>query len=357
MTDLSSPGLRDSYGRVMRDLRVSLTDRCNFRCLYCLPETEEAANFYQTRFDAEKNPVPKAFALPPLKPKSELLTFEEIERLVQIAAELGIQKIRLTGGEPLLRKNIEILIERLSRIPGIHDLAITTNGFLFQQKAEALKQAGLQRVSFSMDSLDRENFRKMTGRDGLNEVLGAIRAAKKLGMIPVKVNAVVIRGLNDHEIESLTQFAHDEEISFRFIEFMPLDSSRAWLKELVVPGREILKRLQERFDLNAVQSANKSETARRWRINGSSAEIGIISPVTEPFCGHCNRLRLTADGKIRTCLFSLHEHDLKRLLRSGVDDEAIRDTLRTIVWQKEARHHIGEADFVQPERSMSCIGG
>jgi GTP 3',8-cyclase len=349
--------LTDSHGRVMRDLRVSLTDRCNFRCLYCLPETEAAANFYRGRFDPLKNPNPKRLPLPPLKPRAEILSFEEIERLVQIAVDLGIRKIRLTGGEPLLRKDIEHLVARLSRIPDIEDLALTTNGFLFAQKGEALQQAGLRRVSFSMDSLDRENFRKMTGRDGLDEVLAGIALAKQLGMNPVKVNAVVIRELNDHELEALAQFAVDQGIQFRFIEFMPLDSSRGWMKELVVSGREILERLSNRFDLEPITTANKAETARRWRIRGTRAEIGIIAPVTEPFCGHCNRLRLTADGKIRTCLFSLHEHDLKTPLRTAATDADIAAQLKQIVWQKEARHHIGEKDFIQPERTMSCIGG
>jgi cyclic pyranopterin phosphate synthase len=341
----------------MRDLRVSLTDRCNFRCLYCLPETEEAANFYRGRFDAIKNPNPKRLPLPQLKPRSEILTFEEIERIVRLAVRLGIEKIRLTGGEPLLRKDIEKLIARISVIPGIRDLALTTNGFLFTQKAEALRAAGLRRASFSMDSLDRDNFRKITGRDGLHEVLDGIKAAKRLVMEPVKVNAVVIRNLNDHEVEALAQFAVDHELQFRFIEFMPLDSSRTWMKDLVVPGREILDRLSRRFDLESLTSANKSETARRWRIRGTRAEIGVIAPVTEPFCGHCNRLRLTADGKLRTCLFSLHEHDLKTPVRDGASDAEIATQLRAIVLQKEARHHIGEKEFRQPERTMSCIGG
>ena len=342
----------------MRDLRVSLTDRCNFRCLYCLPETEEAANFYRGRFDPVKNPRPPTpLALPALKPRHELLTFEEIERVIRIAAALGIQKIRLTGGEPLLRKDIERLVERIAAIPGINDLALTTNGFLFRQKAAALKAAGLRRISFSMDSLSPENFKKMTGRDGLREVQHGIYLAKQLGMSPVKVNAVVIRGLNDHEIESLAAYAIENEIHYRFIEFMPLDSSRAWLKELVVPGREILERLSRRFELDRVVTENKAETAQRWKIRGTRAEIGIIAPVSEPFCGHCNRLRMTADGKIRTCLFSLHEHDLKSLLRNSASDQDISAELKKMVLQKEARHHIGEPEFVQPERTMSCIGG
>lgn len=349
--------LSDSFGRVMRDLRVSLTDRCNFRCMYCLPETEEAANFYRTRFHPEKNPNPRALPLPPLKPRHEILTLEEIERLVRIAAGLGIRKIRLTGGEPLLRKNIEHLVERISRLPGIDDLALTTNGFLFQQKAEALRRAGLHRVSFSMDSLDQANFQKITGRDGLKEVLDSLCLARELGFTNLKVNAVIIRGINDHEIEALAEFAAREEISFRFIEFMPLDSSRTWLKELVVSGRELLERLASRFDLEPVQSANKAETARHWKISGTRGEIGIIAPVSEPFCGHCNRIRLTADGKIRTCLFSIHEHDLKESLRAGASDHELEETLRGIVLEKEAGHRIGQPDFVQPERTMSCIGG
>ncbi|MGV3774492.1 MAG: GTP 3',8-cyclase MoaA, partial [Verrucomicrobiales bacterium] len=303
---MDSTLLRDSHGRIMRDLRVSLTDRCNFRCMYCLPETEEAANFYRGRFDAIRNPQPKRIALPPLKPRAELLSFEEIERIVRIAADLGIDKIRLTGGEPLLRKDLELLVEKLSSIKGIRDLAITTNGFLFNEKAVALKKAGLQRVSFSLDSLDPLNFKKMTGRDGLEKVLEGIELAKQLGLTPVKVNAVVIRGINDHEIELLAEFAQQKELSFRFIEFMPLDSSRTWLKEMVVPGREILERLQAKFRLQPVVSSNKSETARRWKFSEGNGEIGIIAPVSEPFCGHCNRLRLTADGKLRTCLFSIY---------------------------------------------------
>jgi cyclic pyranopterin phosphate synthase len=349
-------GLVDSHGRVMRDLRVSLTERCNFRCLYCLPETEEAANFYRTKMAAaHETRAPFVFKLPD-RPRSEILSFEEIERLVRISAELGIQKIRLTGGEPLLRHDVPDLVRRIAAINGIEDLAMTTNGFFFEKRARDLVRAGLKRISFSMDSLDPANFKKITGRDGLNEVLGSIRLAKELGLNPVKVNAVVIRGINDHEIESLAAFAAREGLAMRFIEFMPLDSSRAWLKEMVVPSREILERLATRFDLEKI-AAKPSETAKRWRIPGTESEIGIIAPVTEPFCGHCNRLRLTADGKMRTCLFSVTEHDLRTLLRAGADDETIARRLREIVGLKEDRHHIGEEGFIQPERSMSCIGG
>ena len=353
----ASAGLGDSFGRVMRDLRVSVTDRCNFRCLYCLPETEEAANFYRTKFDPLRNPTPAVPAALQWKPKSQILSFEEIERVVRIFVELGIQKVRLTGGEPLLRHGLDQLVARVAAIPGITDLAMTTNGSLFCQQAEALRAAGLRRISFSLDSLNRDNFKKMTGRDGLDQVLAGIARAQELGLQPVKVNAVVIRGINDHELESLAEFARARQLSFRFIEFMPLDSGRAWLQELVVPGREILERLQARHALQLVPPSSPAETARRWRFEEGRAEIGIIAPVTEPFCGHCNRIRLTADGKVRTCLFSVVEHDLKPFLRGGASDADIARELREIVGQKEERHHIGEPDFVQPERSMSCIGG
>jgi cyclic pyranopterin phosphate synthase len=349
--------LSDSFGRVMRDLRISLTDRCNFRCLYCLPETEEAANFYRAKFDAVLNPSPAPFRLPEWKPRSEILTFEEIERLVRIFAALGVTKIRLTGGEPLLRQRVEVLVGKVAAVPGLRDLAMTTNGFLFSRKAQALKAAGLKRVSFSMDSLDRANFQRMTGRDALADVQAAIQLAQAMEFSPVKVNAVVIRGINDHELESLAGFAQQHGLSFRFIEFMPLDSSRAWMKEMVVPGREILDRLRARFDLVPATADNPSETARRWSFRDGRGEIGIIAPVSEPFCGHCNRIRLTADGKIRTCLFSVHEHDVKALLRSGATDDQLIERLRHIVWQKEPRHRIGEPEFEQPQRTMSCIGG
>lgn len=346
--------LVDSHGRVLRDLRVSLTDRCNFRCLYCLPETEAAQNFYRGHWAHMPNAAP---IVQQWVPRSNLLSFEEIERIVRLAVGLGVQKIRLTGGEPLLRHEVEKLVASIAALDGIADLAMTSNGFLFPQKAKALRQAGLRRVSFSLDSLNRENFKKITGRDGLSEVLTSITLAQELGFSPVKVNAVIIRGLNDHEIESLAAFAQERALSLRFIEFMPLDSARAWLKEMVVTGRELLERLNARFELHPVPLENPSATARRWAFPGGRGEVGIIAPVSEPFCGHCNRLRLTADGKIRTCLFSVTEHDLRSLVRGGASDDELASWLRGVVWQKEARHHIGEKDFVPASRSMSCIGG
>jgi len=346
--------LIDSHGRTLRDLRVSLTDRCNFRCLYCLPETEAAQNFYRGHWAhlPDSQPILQQWV-----PKKSLLTFEEIERVVRVAVSLGIQKIRLTGGEPLLRHEVEKLVGRIAGLDGVSDLAMTTNGFLFPQKGRALRAAGLHRVSFSLDSLTRENFKKITGRDGLNEVLASIALARDLGFSPVKVNAVIIRGLNDHEIEPLAGFAREQNLSLRFIEFMPLDSARAWLKEMVVPGGELLERLRARFELCPVPLENPSATAKRWKFADGRGEVGIIAPVSEPFCGHCNRLRLTADGKVRTCLFSVTEHDLGMKLRAGASDEELTEWLKAVVWQKEARHHIGEAEFVPPPRSMSCIGG
>ena len=345
-------GLIDAHGRTIRDLRISITDRCNFRCLYCLPETEEAADFYRAQSNTPPRHIHHEW-----KPRAHFLTYEEIARFVAIGARLGIHKIRITGGEPLLRQDVPKLIEQISAIQGITDLALTTNGFHFAKQAAALREAGLGRVSFSLDSLDRANFKKLTGRDGLEELLAAIRLAREQQFQSIKVNAVIIRGLNDHEIIPLAQFARDENLTLRFIEFMPLDSGRAWQKEHVVPGREILAQLQAAFPLEPLDLEHPAATAKRWRFTGGPGEIGLITPVTEPFCGQCNRIRLTADGKIRTCLFSLHEHDLKTKLRSTAADSQLTEWLAQVVLKKEPRHHIGETDFKQPDRTMSAIGG
>jgi len=352
---MTQPGrLLDSCGRVLRDLRVSVTDRCDCRCLYCLPETEAALNYHRGQRSQLTAPAPRVHQW---QPRANLLTFEELERVVRLAVGFGINKVRLTGGEPLLRQDLEALVARFARIPGIADLAITTNGFLFPAKARALRQAGLHRVSFSLDSLDRANFQKITGCDGLNDVLASIRLAQEFGFHPTKVNAVIIRDINDHEIEALAAFAWQHDLHLRFIEFMPLDSGRAWRKEMVVPSRELLERLQARFDLRPVQSANLAATAQRWAFPDGRGELGIIAPVSEPFCGHCNRIRLTADGKIRTCLFGVVEHDLRARLRGGATDGQIEAWLQDVARQKEECHHIGEMAFAPPERTMSCIGG
>ena len=340
--------LVDSQGRRLRDLRVSVTDRCNLRCLYCLPESEAGQSHIRQQGPSKP---------PQWLPKDQILSFEEIERVVRVGVRLGIQKVRLTGGEPLLRTNVEQLVARLAGIPDLADLAMTTNGLQFRSQAPALRAAGLRRVSFSLDTLARDSFRRITGWDGLEEVLAGIGLAQELGLQPVKVNAVIIRGLNEGEVETLADFANGRGVSLRFIEFMPLDSAHAWLKEKVVPGHEILARLQARFDLRPVAGDSPSATAKRWAFADGRGEVGIIAPVTEPFCGHCNRLRLTADGKIRTCLFSVSEHDLRSRLRDDTSDEALAEWLKGVVGQKETGHQIGEPEFVAPSRSVSRVGG
>ena len=350
-------GLQDSYGRIMRDLRISVTDRCNFRCLYCLPETEEASNFYRDASSHHTHQGEKTYIRYPWKPKKEILTYEEILRFVRLTSNMGVRKIRITGGEPLLRTGVAGLIADIHQIPGIQDVALTSNGFLFQKHAQALKEAGLSRMTFSMDSLDAANFEKMTGRKGLEGVIQSIELARELGFDPVKVNAVIIRGMNDHELEDLVQFGREHQVTMRFIEYMPLDSGKAWQKELVVTGREMLERIQKRFDIQPLQPSHASETAKRWQHKDGKGEFGIIASVSEPFCSQCNRLRLTADGNLRTCLFSHQEHDFKSLLRGNAPDQDIMDKLRTVVFGKEPGHKIGRKDFVQPERTMSFIGG
>lgn len=345
-------GLNDAHGRVVRDLRISITDRCNFRCLYCLPETEEAADFYRRTSSGSPRPIQHEW-----KPRSHFLTYEEITRVVRVAVRLGVNKIRLTGGEPLLRRDVPRLVESISGLGGIEDLALTTNGFLFAQHAEALAEAGLRRVTFSLDSLDPGNFKKLTGRAGLEELLEAIELAQQLGMNPVKVNAVVIRGLNDHEVPAMAAFARERGLVMRFIEFMPLDSGRAWQADHVVSGKEILAQLQEAFELELLNPEHAAATAKRWRFKEGQGEIGLITPVSEPFCGQCNRIRLTSDGHVRTCLFSLQEHDLKSVLRNETDDALVANWLQAVVLHKEPGHRIGQAQFQQPDRTMSAIGG
>ena len=328
--------LRDAHNRIIRDLRVSLTDRCNFRCFYCLPHGE-----------------------PPLARKETILTFEEIEKVCEIFVSLGIEKIRLTGGEPMLRKDIEKLVEKLSKLkPELKDLALTTNGHTFPKRAEDLKRAGLDRVTISLDSLKRENFQKITGVDNLDNVLESIDAAKIAGLNPVKINAVIVRGWNDDEIVDFARFAREREVSFRFIEFMPLDSGDEWSHASVVPGKEIKDKIDAVFPLKLKTNSRGSETAWKYEFaDGAGGEIGIIAPVTEMFCGACSRIRLTADGQIRTCLFSTVEHNLRDVLRSGVNREEIAKFIRDVVLKKEPRHYINDKTFQPASRSMSFIGG
>lgn len=328
--------LLDSYNRNIRDLRISLTDRCNFRCFYCLPNGE-----------------------PPLARKETILTFEEIERIARIFVSLGIEKIRLTGGEPLIRRDVPKLVEKLSALkPALADIALTTNGFDLPRHAGALKAAGLDRVTISLDSLDPKNFEDITGVDALGKVLDAIAAAREFGFDPVKINAVVIRGRNDHEVVDLARFARDNNISMRFIEFMPLDSGGEWDRNLVVAGREIRETIASVFPLELIETTRGTETSWKYRFaDGSPGEIGIIAPVTEMFCGQCSRIRLTADGQIRTCLFSTVEHDLRSVVRSGRSDEEVADYIRAVTLKKEPRHYINDTAFTPASRTMSFIGG
>lgn len=328
--------LTDSYGRQIKDLRVSLTDRCNFRCFYCLPNGE-----------------------PPLARKETILTFEEITEICEIFVSLGIEKIRLTGGEPLLRKDIEKLVEQLSKLkPELKDIALTTNGFSLERRAENLKKAGLDRVTISLDSLKKENFQKITGVDKLDEVLRAIEAAKRARLQPIRVNAVVVRGWNDDEIVDLAAFARENALSMRFIEYMPLDSAHEWDKSQIVSGREVYRKINARFPLVLKETSRGSETAWKYAFaDGGDGEIGIIAPVTEMFCGACSRIRLTADGQIRTCLFSTGEHNLRDVLRSGAKRDEIIEFIKAVVLKKEPRHYINDAQFASASRSMSFIGG
>ena len=328
--------LRDAHNRTIRDLRVSLTDRCNFRCFYCLPNGE-----------------------PPLARKETILTFEEIAYLSEIFVSLGIEKIRLTGGEPLIRKDVPKLVAQLSKLkPGLKDLALTTNGFDFPRHAAALKDARLDRVTISLDSLDREKFIDITGVDALDKVYGAIDAAKKFGFEPIKVNAVIVRGRNDDELADMARFARSTGVSMRFIEFMPLDSGHEWSREMVVSGREIHDAINAVYPLQLKESSRGSETAWKYQFaDGAPGEIGIIAPVTEMFCGACSRIRLTADGQIRTCLFSTSEHNLRDFVRSGATRDEIVGFIEDVVMKKEPRHYINNVEFVQPSRTMSFIGG
>ena len=329
--------LKDSYHRPIRDLRVSVTDRCNFRCFYCLPHGE-----------------------PPIAPKEQMLSYEEIEYICGIFVELGIEKIRLTGGEPMMRRDIEQIIYKLAQLKtrGLRDLALTTNGYFLPHRAQSLKDAGLDRITISLDSLKSDVFKRMTGVDVLDRVLQGIAAAKSAGLQPIKINAVIVRGHNEEEVADFAAFAREHDVKMRFIEFMPLDSGHDWSREDVVSGREIRTRIEERFPLEPIDIHRGSETATRYRFaDGAPGEIGIIAPVTEPFCGACSRIRLTADGQIRTCLFSTVEHSLRDVVRDGTSRGEIIDFIESVVMKKEPRHYINDPGFVAPSRSMSFIGG
>jgi cyclic pyranopterin phosphate synthase len=324
--------LVDPFGRVVRDLRISVTDRCNFRCTYCMPE--EGMQWM---------------------PRTEILTFEEIERLARICVQrYGFDGIRLTGGEPTIRHNIATLVSKLSAL-GV-DLAMTTNGATLRHIAGDLRAAGLNRLNISLDSLDREKFERMTRRDELHNVLAGIEAAQAAGFGPVKINTVVERGVNDDEIVALARFGREHGLEVRFIEFMPLDASDAWQRNQVVGQDEIVATIAAEWPLEQVP-ARGAAPADRWRYVDGGGVVGVIPTVTKPFCGDCDRVRLTADGQFRTCLFATDEFDLRELLRNGASDADIAACIEAAVGTKWAGHRINQVNFTRPARTMSQIGG
>ncbi|REK29845.1 MAG: GTP 3',8-cyclase MoaA [Planctomycetota bacterium] len=331
----ASGRLVDRFGRVHTNLRVSVTDRCNIRCLYCMPN--ENVQFM---------------------PRDEILSFEEIARFVRVAAGLGVNKLRLTGGEPLVRHELAELIRLLARIEGIDDIALTTNGILLDQHARELKEAGLHRLNISLDTLDEDTYRQISRREGVDRIVAGIVAAQQAGFEKIRINAVTMRGINDQDVTTLSRFAREHDLEMRFIEFMPLDAENAWENELVVTGSEVRARLEDAFGpLVAAERGDPSQPAVDYNFADGGGRVGLINPVSEPFCDQCNRLRITAEGKIRNCLFSTTEWDARALLRGSASDAELADLIREAVSAKKRGHGIDEPHFVRPERAMYQIGG
>jgi len=326
--------LVDGHGRRILDLRVSVTDRCNFRCQYCMP----------------------ADGLPWLD-RAEILSYEEIERVVRVMASMGVRDVRLTGGEPLVRRELPRLVGMVAGVAGVGDLSLTTNGYLLERDADALVAAGLRRINVSIDSLQRDRFFEMTRRDALPQVLRGLNAIARHPQVrPIKVNAVAMRGFTEDEALRFAEFARRTDFQVRFIEFMPLDADRRWRADAVLPGDELRALIHAVHPLEE-RPREPSATARVYRFRDGRGEIGFINPVSEPFCADCNRVRLTAEGKLRTCLFSMHETDLRDWLRGGAGDDELAGIIRDAVWRKELKHRVGEPGFRQPPRTMSAIGG
>jgi GTP 3',8-cyclase len=326
--------LEDAHGRLLGDLRVSVTDRCNFRCRYCMP----------------------AEGMPWID-RAEILGFEEIERLVRLFVALGVRDVRLTGGEPLVRRDFPALVARLAAIEGIHDLALTTNGYLLARDAGALVAAGIHRVNVSIDSLARGRFFEVTRRDALAQVLEGLEAIAAFPQVrPIKVNAVPMPGFGAEEVRRFCELAQRRDFPVRFIEFMPLDGDRSWRPDDVLSGAAVRALVEAEHSLRELPREPHS-TARVFAFADGRGEIGFVNPVTEPFCADCNRIRLTADGRLRTCLFSQHETDLRGPLRAGADDAELEQIVREAVWRKELKHRVGEPGFRPPARTMSAIGG
>jgi cyclic pyranopterin phosphate synthase len=325
--------LVDTFGRVADDLRISVTDRCNFRCTYCMPA--EGLTWL---------------------PRSQILTFEEMTRLLRLFVRLGVRSVKVTGGEPTVRADLPTLIRMFREAaPGI-DLSMTTNGVLLDRLAGPLADAGLDRVTVSLDSLLRHRFEEMTRRDALDRVLTGIRAAEAAGLVPIKINCVVIGGTNDGEVVDFARWSREHGHAVRFIEYMPLDADHVWERAKVVPSVRILEAIDAAFPLAAEREDAEPATSYRFA-DGAPGGVGVIASVTEPFCDTCNRLRITAEGEVRACLFALEETDLRGPLRSGASDQELEALVRETVWNKWSGHRINHPDFVQPERSMSAIGG
>ncbi len=326
--------LLDGHGRPIGDVRISVTDRCNFRCQYCMP----------------------AEGLPWLA-REEILTYEEIARIVGLLASMGVADVRLTGGEPLVRKELWRLIEMLSPLEDVHDISLTTNGYLLRRQVADLVRAGLRRINVSLDSLAPDRFFQLTRRNSLAEVLDGLAAAQEHPELrPIKVNVVALRDFTEAEVVRFAEFARSEPYEVRFIEFMPLDADQKWDRDRVLPNEEIRTLIDAAYPLEPI-GRERHSTARRWRFADGQGEIGFISPVSEPFCGDCNRIRITAEGMLRTCLFSMNETDLRAPLRAGASDDELAQVIRDAVWRKELKHHINDPGFVQPARTMSRIGG
>ena len=334
MSSAEPPGLVDAHGRVIEDLRLSVTDRCNFRCQYCMPADGLA-----------------------WLDRDEILRFEEIERLVSLFVALGVRDVRLTGGEPLVRRDLPVLAGMLRAIDGLRDLSLTTNGYLLERDAAALVAAGVDRFNVSVDSLQRDRFFAVTRRDALPQVLRGLQALAAFPEAhPIKVNAVGLRGFTEQEVLPFARFAREHPYEVRFIEYMPLDADRAWTPEQVLSGEEIRRAIDAEYPLEP-ESREPSATARVYRFADGRGRIGFINPVSDPFCGDCNRIRLTAEGQMRTCLFSRRETDLRAPLRGGASDAELSELITAAVWRKELKHRVNEPGFVPPPRTMSAIGG
>ncbi len=330
----SRPQLIDGMGRTIVNLRISVTDRCNFRCTYCMPA--DNVEFMD---------------------RSNLLSFEEIQRVAQIVSGMGINRLRLTGGEPLMRKNLPALIKMLNEVDGIDDIAMTTNAYFLKDQAQSLKDAGLKRLNVSLDALDPDKFRDVNRRDCLQSVLDGLDTARKVGFKSIKINAVAVRNFSETEIMSLIEMGRSDGFEIRFIEFMPLDSDKVWERNKVLFGHEIVDMIKENYELVPIDNSLEIGPASEYNFADGKGKIGIITAVSNPFCDHCNRIRMTADGKLRTCLFSTQETNLKELIRSGATDKTIIETINQAVLVKEPGHKINLDDFERPTRAMHAIGG